>query len=92
MLARGEEENGAGLWRADLYGAGEVLGGKRVRRGWDGGVGVRKWLDGLVVGGVEKGAGGGAGAEKNWAGVWGLLEWRGGRSGVEVYSGRLPWD
>lgn len=92
MLERAEEENGARWWRADLYGLGEVLGGKRVRRGWDGGAMVKRWIEGLVgrgelVGGGEKGGTG----EEYWEGVRGLLEWRGGESGVEIYPGSLPW-
>lgn len=86
MLRQGEEENGAGPWKRDSYGAGEMLGGKRMRRGWDGGVGVNGWVDGLVMGaGMEN-------RERDWEGVRGLLEWRGGESGVEIYPGSLPWD
>lgn len=110
MLERGEEENGAGLWRRDAYGTGEVLGAKRASRGWDGGIGVKRWVDGLVgvglekglVGGeIEKGLVGGGGIqkeekeeiwEKDWHGIRGLLQWRGGESGTEIYPGSLPWD
>ncbi len=33
-LERGERERGYGVWKRDLYGVGEVLGGKRRQRGW----------------------------------------------------------
>lgn len=105
MLKRGEEENGAGLWRRDAYGTGEVLGAKRARRGWDGGIELKRWVDGLVGGGlvgggIEKGQERGDGIEKeksgrwekDWQGIRGLLEWRGGESGREIYPGSLPWD
>jgi hypothetical protein len=35
---KGEEEFGAGLWKADPLAAGEKLSGKRRQRGWDGSV------------------------------------------------------
>lgn len=59
-------------WREDRYGVGEVLGGKRRKRGWKGG-------EGVVIG---EGVG---------EGVRGLVEWRGGETGREVYPGELPW-
>ncbi|KAL6721370.1 hypothetical protein ACLMJK_000473 [Lecanora helva] len=71
-LEEGEERRGYGVWKGDLYGVGEVLGGKRVGRGWR-----EECLGGLGEG-VEEG-------------VRGLLGWRGGESGVEVYGGDLPW-
>ncbi|KAL2045142.1 hypothetical protein N7G274_002223 [Stereocaulon virgatum] len=73
VLEEGKGEGGYGVWKGDLYGVGDILGGKRRARGW-----VEESL--RVVGeGVEEG-------------VWRLLGWRGGESGVEVYLGRLPWD
>lgn len=33
-LVRGEQTNGIGLWRQDLYGVSQDLGGKRSKRGW----------------------------------------------------------
>jgi hypothetical protein len=33
-LINGEANSGIGLWRNDLYGVGEELFGKRVKRGW----------------------------------------------------------
>lgn len=73
VLERGEEERGWGAWRRDLYGVGEVLGGKRSGRGWV----------------EEKGERLGEGLGE---GVKGLLAWKGGESGVEIFGGRLPWD
>lgn len=35
-LEEGEEMDGFGRWVTDLYGAGEVLSGKRMGRGWKG--------------------------------------------------------
>lgn len=34
-LFKGENERGYGVWKADLYGVGDVLGKKRTERGWD---------------------------------------------------------
>lgn len=73
LLEEGERERGWGVWRGDLYGGGELLGGKRRGRGW------RDEVEGLV----------GEGCEED---VRGLLEWGGGRTGVEVFGGALPWD
>lgn len=101
MLKRGEEENGAGLWRRDAYGTGEVLGAKRARRGWDGGVEVKRWVDGLVGGGLvggeiekglvgrggtEKGQVGGDGIEKEKSGRW-EKDWQGIRELLEWRGG-----
>lgn len=72
-LIKGEEERGYGVWKGDLYGVGDVLGKKRVERGWE----EEMW--GVVGEGLEDG-------------VRGVLRWKGGGSGVEVYGGRLPWD
>ncbi len=72
-LEKGERERGFGVWEGDLYGVGDVLGGKREKRGWE-----DRALE--VVGrGKEEG-------------VLGLLRWRGGADGKEVYGGELPWD
>ncbi len=57
----------------DLYGTGQLVGGKRRGRGW------RDEVKGIVGEGCGEG-------------VRGLLEWSGGRGGVEVFSGTLPWD
>jgi hypothetical protein len=35
LLIQGEERNGYGLWKDDLYGAKEALKKKRADRGWD---------------------------------------------------------
>ena len=73
----GERVRGYGAWNEDLYGVGEVLWGKRVGRGWRA----------EEVGGIlEKFEG----EEREM--IKGLLEWRGGEDGNELYSGRLPWD
>ncbi|KAL8852309.1 MAG: hypothetical protein Q9221_002805 [Calogaya cf. arnoldii] len=76
-LEEGERVRGYGAWKEDLYGVGELLGGKRVRRGWK----VERVEDVL---GVFEG--------KEWEMVRGLLEWEGGRDEKEVYPGELPWD
>lgn len=34
-LIKGENERGYGVWKGDLYGVGELLGEKRMQRGWD---------------------------------------------------------
>lgn len=34
-LLKGEETSGYGVWKGDLYGVGEVLGKKRMQRGWE---------------------------------------------------------
>ncbi len=73
LLEEGERERGWGVWREDLYGMGELLGGKRRARGW------RDEVKDIVGEGGEKG-------------VRGLLGWGGGRDGVEVFGGTLPWD
>ncbi len=39
----------------------------------------RGWVEGVLEGGMGEG-------------VRGLLGWRGGGSGVEVFGGRVPWD
>lgn len=72
-LEEGEAKRGWGLWRRDLYGVGEALGGKRRLRGWS-------ESEEEVV------------ARESGEGVRGLLAWKGGPSGVEVYEGPLPWD
>lgn len=104
MLARAEELNAARCWRRDPYAAAEALARKRASRGWDGGERVKAWVDGLRAGGGTEGEGwrvrgGGEGegcgmamGEKDWEGVRGLLEWKGGESGVEIYPGLLPWN
>lgn len=76
-LEEGERRRGFGAWEEDLYGVGEFLGGKRWARGWREEVGVRG-----VLGGVE-------GEERD--GVRGLLEWRGGGDGREIFGGWVPW-
>lgn len=73
ILDEWEELRGYGVWKGDLYGVGEVLGGKRAQRGW------QERMEEVVGEGCDEG-------------VRGLLEWRGGGSGVEVYDGALPWD
>ena len=73
FLEEGERARGWGVWRGDLYGMGELLGGKRRVREW------RDEVKGVVGEGYEEG-------------VRGLLGWGGGRTGVEVFSGALPWD
>ena len=73
LLEEGERERGWGVWREDLYGMGELLGGKRRGRGW------MDEVKGVVGEGCE-------------GGVRGLLEWGGGRAGVEIFGGALPWD
>lgn len=70
-LKAGEEKEGWGRWKVDMYGVGEVLARKRVARGWKGQLDIEEY--------VEREVGG-------------LLEWKGGVSGVEVYGGPLPWD
>lgn len=107
MLERGEARNGAGPWATDLYAAGDVLSAKRLGRGWDGGVAVLGFIGGVVGEGGEKDVVSRMGEkevvggrqiavkneeEKEWEGIKGLLEWRGGKSGVEIYPGPLPWD
>ena len=72
-LDDGERKGGYGVWQRDLYGVGEVLGAKRVKRGW------REDVLGEIWEGVE-------------SEVRDLLLWRGGKSGVEVFPGKLPWD
>lgn len=72
-LDEGETLRGYGVWKGDLYGVGEVLGGKRMQRGW------RVGMEGVV-------------GERCEEGVRGLLVWRGGESGSEVYGGSLPWS
>ena len=73
LLEEGERERGWGVWKGDLYGMGELLVGKRRRRGW------RDKLKEIVGEGCEEG-------------VRGLLGWGGGRTGVEIFGGALPWD
>ena len=72
-MDEGERARGWGVWRGDLYGVGELLGGKRRGRGW------RDEVKEIVGEGCEEG-------------VRGLLGWGGGRTGVEVFGGALPWD
>ncbi|KAL4784762.1 hypothetical protein BJX76DRAFT_356748 [Aspergillus varians] len=43
-LVEGEEERGIGLWGVDSYGVGEVLKGKRMKRGWIDGVEMGLWV------------------------------------------------
>ncbi|KAL9629181.1 MAG: hypothetical protein Q9204_005418, partial [Flavoplaca sp. TL-2023a] len=76
-LAEGERVRGYGAWKEDLYGVGDVLWGKRVGRGW------RAEKAGEILEKFE-------GEEREM--IKGLLEWRGGEDGNELYSGRLPWD
>ena len=72
-MEEGERERGWGVWRGDLYGRRELLGGKRRARGW------MDEVKGIVGEGCEEG-------------VRELLDWDGGRTGVEVFDGVLPWD
>ncbi|KAL8895988.1 MAG: hypothetical protein Q9192_003330 [Flavoplaca navasiana] len=76
-LLEGERVRGYGAWKEDLYGVGEVLGEKRVGRGWS----VEK--AGAILEKFE-------GEEREI--IRGLLERKGGEDGKELYSGRLPWD
>lgn len=77
-LEEGERKSGHGAWEGDLYGVGRVLGGKREGRGWREEMGVED-----VLGGLE-------GEERE--GVKGLLGWRGGGDGREVFGGWVPWE
>ncbi|KAL4796280.1 hypothetical protein BDV19DRAFT_388419 [Aspergillus venezuelensis] len=43
-LEEGEEKRGIGLWRGDLYGVGDELMGKRVKRGWVAGAEWGVWV------------------------------------------------
>lgn len=56
----------------------EALAGKRRARGWKGEESVREVEVAMEVGEHE--------------GVEELLRWEGGREGVEVFAGSLPWD
>ncbi len=76
VLRKAEERDGFGVWEGDLYGRGEVVRGKRARRGW------REEMLRVVLGGD------GVVGE----GVRALCEWDGGRSGREVFGGEVPWD
>ncbi|RAL09081.1 DUF218 domain protein [Aspergillus homomorphus CBS 101889] len=78
VLVEGEEKGGIGVWRGDRYGSGCVLGGKRVRRGWDEGS-VYEVLRGLE------------GEEGEVVGA--LVRWDGGLSGNQLFEGMegLPW-
>ena len=69
-------------WEGDLYGVGgEGLGGKRRRRGW------REGIEGGLVDEIVRVLGeGGVGEE-----VRGLVGWRGGETGREIYGGKVPW-
>ena len=73
----GERVRGYGAWREDLYGVGKALGGKRMGRGW------RLEKVGEVLGMFEV-------EEREM--IRGLLEWKGGENGKEVYPGLLLWD
>ncbi|GFF85848.1 uncharacterized protein C57A10.07 [Aspergillus udagawae] len=44
-LISGEEKSGIGLWRRDLYGVGEELAAKRVKRGWKPGMEDEVFVD-----------------------------------------------
>ncbi|KAL8725558.1 MAG: hypothetical protein Q9166_007281 [cf. Caloplaca sp. 2 TL-2023] len=77
-LEEGERMRGYGLWKGDLYGVGAGLAGKRVARGWKERLMVKNLLWDLE--GMER--------EQ----VQGLLEWRGGTDGTEIYPEKLPWD
>lgn len=72
-LEKGERERGYGVWKGDLYGVGDLLGGKRAQRGWEEGC-----LEEM-----------GRGVEEV---VRGLLVWRGGDGGTEIFGGKLPWE
>ena len=76
-LREGERLRGRGVWEGDMYGAGEVLNGKREARGWK-----REMIDEVLkaLKGEER--------EE----VRGLLEWKGGEDGRTIYPGSLPWD
>ncbi|KAI9699719.1 MAG: hypothetical protein M1836_002753 [Candelina mexicana] len=74
-LRRGEERDGYGVWKGDLYGCGRRLRGKRVGRGWR-----EEEEEELEVMGE--------GCEE---GVKELLRWEGGESGVQLFPGDLPW-
>lgn len=76
-LCRGEEERGFGVWMGDLYGVGDVLARKRRERGW-----VEEKVE-EVLRGLE-------GGEREM--VRGLVEWKGGKDGREVFWRVLPWD
>ena len=43
VLDKGEAQRGYGAFEGDLYGVGELLGGKRVARGWRWGQGRELW-------------------------------------------------
>lgn len=83
MIWEEGERRACAEWEKDLYGVGENedgkgLGAKRRKRGWVGDDSNK----GVVV---WEGEGEGDG-------VRGLLEWRGGKDGKEVFPGRLPWE
>lgn len=89
-LEEGERERGWGAWVEDLYGVGAVLAGKRERRGWreERVEMLRKFMgeDTDVVTRLKRFEGEGGDM------VMGLVEWKGGMDGREVFPGRLPWE
>ena len=81
LLDEGENRNGYGVWKDDLYGGGKVLGKKREGRGWSEG----------AVDEVEERYLGRSGDEESDKMVKSLLRWTGGADGTTIFPGRLPW-
>ena len=82
VLEEGEERNGYGVWKDDLYGVGEILGRKREKRGWNKG----------SVHEVERSYLGGNGNEESDEMVRLLLRWKGEEDGKTLFPGKLPWN
>lgn len=82
-IETGDRLRGYGAWEKDLYGVGDGLAGKRLKRGWHEDDFRTCVLETLPEGG---------GREREQVG--GLMAWRpgDGDGSTSLYPGKLPWD